>query len=258
MPLSAGIYYFFHDGGKKAWPPMILLPGAGGDHLIWPAEIRRLPEFRVYALDLPGHGKSEGAGRQSAADYARSVLEFMDTVGLWQAVFVGHSMGGAVALTLALEFPERAAGLGLISSGACLPVPPEILENAASSSTFPFAVQELHTLSCGIHTPPRLAEKNLKRLMAVRQTLFYGDLLACDQFDVTERLPFIKIPVLVICGTNDRLTPARYSTTLAARIPGAALQTVDEAGHLVMLEQAQRVAKLLSVFLLTIPNTAGV
>ncbi len=257
MPLSAGIYYFFHDGGKTTRPPIILLHGAGGDHLVWPPEIRHLSGIRVYALDLPGHGKSGGAGRQSAEDYAKTVIEFMDAAGLWRAVFVGHSMGGAIALDLALEYPERTAGLGLISSGARLPVSASILENAASASTFSFAVQSLHNLSWGPRSSRRLVEQNFKRLMTVRPTLLYGDLLACDRFDATERLTSIRTPVLVICGTDDKLMPVHYSATLAAQIPGAALQTVDEAGHLVMLEQPQRLAKLLSVFLTTIPYTPG-
>jgi pimeloyl-ACP methyl ester carboxylesterase len=234
-----------------------LLPGAGGDHLVWPAEIRRLPDFRTYALDLPGHGKSGGAGRQSAGDYAESVVEFMDSVGIWKAVFIGHSMGGAVALSLAMDYPGRTAGLVLVSCGARLPVPRDILENAASPSTFPFAAQGLHALSCGFHTSPRLVEQNLNRMMAVRPTLFYGDLLTCDRFDAAERLASIQTPVLVVCGMGDKLTPVRYSTSLSARITGAALQTVDEAGHLVMLEQPQRLAKILSVFLMTIPYSPG-
>jgi pimeloyl-ACP methyl ester carboxylesterase len=236
---------------------MLLLPGIGGDHLVWPAEIRRLPGICTFALDLPGHGKSSGVGRQSAEDYAQSVVDFMDNIGLWKAVFIGHSMGGAVALTLALDHPDRTAGLGLISSGARLPILPEILENAASPSTFPFAVQDLHTLSCGDNTSPRLVEQNLKRLMALRPTLFHGDLLTCDRFDMSERVASIQVPVLVICGMEDKLTPVRYSTSLAAQIPGAALQTIDKAGHLVMLEQPQRMAKILSVFLMTVPFTPG-
>jgi pimeloyl-ACP methyl ester carboxylesterase len=258
MPLSTGQYYFFHDGGSKLKPPLILLPGAGADHLAWPAEFRHLPGFSIYALDLPGHGKSSGAGRQSAEEYAQAVVEFMDTAGLWRAVFVGHSMGGAVALSLALEFPKRTAGLGLISSGARLPVPAEILENAGSSPTFPFAARALQALSVGDHTSPRLAEQTLKRLLSVRPTLLHGDLLACDSFDVADRLGSIQAPVLVICGSADKLTPAHNSVTLAARIPNAALQIVDEAGHLAILEQPTRLAKILSVFLTTIPYTPGV
>jgi pimeloyl-ACP methyl ester carboxylesterase len=63
--------------------------------------------------------------------------------------------------------------------------------------------------------------------------------------------------VLVVCGEQDQLTPPHYSSTLAAQIPDAALQIIDQAGHLVMLEQSQRMAKILSVFLMTLPYTPG-
>jgi pimeloyl-ACP methyl ester carboxylesterase len=85
----------------------------------------------------------------------------------------------------------------------------------------------------------------------------HGDLRAGDQFDVTTRLDAIQTPVLVLCGTNDLLTPRRFSETLAEQIPGAALQTIDDAGHLVMLEQPRRVSALLSVFLTAIPYLPG-
>lgn len=257
MPLACGIYYFFHEGGGTAHPPVILLPGIGGDHLIWTPEIRRLPNLRTYALDLPGHGKSGGVGRQSAEDYARCIVEFMDCVQIWKAVFVTHSMGGALALTLALDHPDRTAGLVLISSGARLPVPSKILENAASPSTFPFAAQELHALSSGTQTPPRVREQNLKRLLALRPTLFYSDLLTCDRFDVTERLASIHVPTLVICGTEDKLTPLHHSSLLAAHIPNAALQTFNEASHMVIQEQPHRLVKTLLVFIQTVPYTPG-
>ena len=77
---------------------MVLIHGAGGDHLFWPPEMRRLPDYRVITLDLPGHGKTEGPGCQSIQDYARDVAEFMDVASLSRAVFVGHAMGGAIAL----------------------------------------------------------------------------------------------------------------------------------------------------------------
>jgi pimeloyl-ACP methyl ester carboxylesterase len=236
---------------------MVLLHGAGGDCLVWPPEIRRLPDIRVYALDLPGHGKSAGPGHQSVEDYSRAVVKFMDAVGLWRAVFVGQSLGGAIALTLALDYPERVVGLALVSSGPRLPISTAILENAASPTTFGFAVQSLHALICGNQTSPKLAEQELKRLTNIRPTLLHGDLLACDRFDCTNRLGFIQTPTLVTCGTEDKLTPLRYSSILAASIPGAALQTVDGAGHLVMLEQPRRLAQLLSVFLATIPFRPG-
>src|SRR5512144_1734171 len=104
MPVAASLYYFSHNEDERSRPPIILIHGAGGTHLSWPPEVRRLPDQRVYAVDLPGHGKSEGIGRQSISAYARNLVAFMDAAKLSKAVIVGHSMGGAVALTLGLDF----------------------------------------------------------------------------------------------------------------------------------------------------------
>lgn len=257
MPIAAGLHYFLHEGGGFSRPPLVLLHGAGGDHLSWPPEVRRLPNARVYTLDLPGHGKTEGPGCQSIEDYARSVIDFINEAGVGRAVFVGHSMGGAIALSLALDFPERVCGLGLISSGPRLPIASAILENAATASTFPQAVKTLQQSLFSPAASALIMDATFKRLAANRQTLLHGDLLACDRFDVTTRLDSIRTPTLVACGTDDKLTPIRFSEILAMRIPGAALQTVDRTGHMLMLEQPQRLAKLLSVFMLTIPYMPG-
>lgn len=257
MPIAAGLHYFLHEGGSALNPSLVLIHGAGGDHLSWPPEIRRLPGFRVFTLDLPGHGKTEKPGLQSAWDYARQVAEFSAAVGLARAVYVGHDMGGAIALALALDFPNRAAGIGLIAAGPRLPIASSILENVSTQSTFPQAVEAFHALTLGPQTPAALSETTFARLAAARQTLLYGDLLACDQFDATGRLEAVGAPTLVVCGTDDKLTPVRFSETLASRIPGAALQTIDGAGHMVMLEQPRRLAKLLSVFLAMLSYQPG-
>jgi len=258
MPFAAGIHYFLHEGGRPSKPPLVLIHGAGGDHLSWPPEMRRLAGVRIFTLDLPGHGKSEGPGRQSVADYADSVVGFMNGAGLSRAVFVGHALGGAIALTLALDHPERVAGIGLISSGPCLPIASSVLENAANPATFILAVQSLQELMRIPQSAKYLKAQNFRHLSSIRPTLFHGDLRACDQFDVTPRLETIRTPVLVLYGTDDQLTPRRYSENLAGQIPGAALQTIDGAGHLVMLEQPRRVAGLLSVFLKGIQYLPGI
>ena len=238
-------------------PPLVLIHGAGGDHLSWPPEIRRLPDYRVITLDLPGHGKTEGPGRQSVQDYARDVVNFMDIVGLSRAVFVGHAMGGAISLALALDFPKRVAGIGLISTGPSLPIPSLVLENAANLSTLPLAIKSLQDKSLGSQTSENLKGIIFKRLTETRQTLLLDDLLACDRFDLSNCLNAIKVPVLVVCGIEDRLTPLRFSEILSREIPGAALQTIEGAGHMLVLEQPGRLAKLISVFLATIPYSPG-
>ena len=271
MPTASGLYYFLHEGGDTTRPPVILIHGAGGDHLSWPAEVRRLHGFHVITIDLPGHGKSEGPGLQSVEDYARSVMEFMDELHISRAVLVGYCMGGAIALSLGLAHSNRVAGLGLISTGPRLPVAESILDNAANASTFPLALKAWDDLSFGPQSPVSLKEACSKRLAAVRQTLLHGDLIACDGFDVTDRLDTLwsirpessslnarsEMPVLVVCGADDKLTPPRFSEILARCIPGAALQIIDEASHMLILEQPQRLAKLMSVFLATIPYFPG-
>lgn len=257
MPIAAGLHYFLHDGGSIQKPALVLIHGVGGDHLFWPPEIRRLPDYRVITLDLPGHGKTGGPGCQSIKDYARSVVKFIDVLGLSRAVFVGHAMGGAIALALAYDYPDQVAGIGLISSGARLPIPSLVMENAANQSTLLLAIKELQEMSSGSQTSSSLNEFNFKRLAETRQPLLMGDLLASDRFNMMDSLGAIRSPALVICGTDDKLTPLRFSQTLSSQIPGAALQTVEGAGHMLILEQPVRLAKLISVFLASIPYFPG-
>jgi pimeloyl-ACP methyl ester carboxylesterase len=106
-------------------------------------------------------------------------------------------------------------------------------------------------------------EEPLKKLAArllaeTRPAVLRGDMLACNDFDVIQRLPEITKPTLIMCGTEDRMTPLRFSENLAIRIPGAALQTIDMAGHMVMLEQPRRVAAVINVFIKSINYIPGV
>lgn len=257
MPSTQGFYYFLHEGGDSSHPPVVLLHGTGGSHLSWPPEIRRLSGFRVFTLDLPGHGKSGGVGLQSASDYARRMIEFMDAALIWKAVFIGHSLGGAIALTLAIEHAERVAGLGLLSCGSRLPVSSSLLENASNPATYQLACQSLLDGLFGTQPGARLVEQSAKRLADVRPAVLHGDLVACDAFDVSLSLETIRVPTLILCGAEDRITPPQFSKTLASGIPSAALQTVEGAGHAVMLEQPRRVASVLSVFLSTVPYAPG-
>lgn len=258
MPTAAGLHYFLHDGGSAPRPPLVLIHDAGCDHLFWPPEIRRLPDYRVITLDLPGHGKTVGPGCQSIQDYARCVAKFVDVSGLSRAVFIGFGMGGAIALTLAHDYPDRVAGICLISTGAILPVPSSIIENAGNQSSLLLAIKSLQEMSMGPHISPNLNDETIKRLTETRQPLFLGDLLACDRFNMVGCLEDIRCPALVVCGTADRLTPIRFSETLSSQIPGAALQTFEGTGHMLIHEQPARMAKLISVFLATIPYPPGI
>lgn len=257
MPIAAGLYYFAHEAENVLRPPVILIHGAAGDHLYWPPQIRRLPNQRLFAPDLPGHGRSDGVGCQSIEDYAAAVLRFLEAVGLNAAVLVGHSMGGAIALSLAIHHPKRVLGLGLVASGARLRVAPVILQNASNPSTHAEAVSLIVASAFSQQAPARLKELAARRMGETRPTVLYGDFLACDAFNVMDRLSQIAAPTLVICGSEDKMTPLKFSEFLRDHIPGAHLEVVPNAGHMVMLEQPQAVANALAAFLDAIPYRPG-
>jgi pimeloyl-ACP methyl ester carboxylesterase len=252
MPSAAGLYYFAHEADDHSRPPVILIHGAGGDHLYWPPQIRRLPGQRVFAPDLPGHGKSEGLGHHAVAEYARYISEFISELKFYKAALVGHSMGSAIALSIAIQAPGRVAALGLIGSSAKPRVSPAILNGASNPSGIESTVQMIIASSFALKTSARLKQLAEERMSKTRPAVLHGDFLACESFDATAQLSELSIPTLIVCGSEDRMTPLRHSEFLRDHIQGARLAVVPNAGHMVMLEQPAAVADLLSDFLHTL------
>ncbi len=233
--------------GPKGSPTLVLVHGAGGNRLHWPPELRCLPGATVYALDLPGHGRSGGQGRDTIEDYAKAIVEFLDTVGIEQPIIVGHSMGGAIALTLALYFPTRVAGLVLMATGARLRVAPTILDGMRSN--FEGSVELITRFAWSPETKPALTELGRQALLETGPDVLLGDFSACNRFDVMERLGEIEAPTLVIAGTADQLTPPKYARFLTEHIPNARLVLVEDASHMVMLERPLEVTGAVREFL---------
>ena len=253
MPTAGEIFYFASKGGTTTKPPVVFIHGAGGNYKHFPHNLRRLPEYRIYALDLPGHGKSGGLGQQSVHAYAERVIEWVQEIGLYQAVFVGHSMGGAIALMLALEYGEHVLGLGLLGTGAHLQVLPEILEKLAVARTVDAGVNIIMERTFSEGTGAEIRTTIREQILDTRSTVLYGDYVACDGFDVMDRLREIKVPVCVICGEDDVLTPLKYSAYLAANIRNAKLSMIPNAGHYPMLEQPELVAGEVEALLNSVP-----
>ena len=253
MPTAAGLYYFAHGEDLSERPPVLLLHGAGGSHLSWPPQIRRLNGQSVYTLDLPGHGKSEGVGRQDILEYGRVVFEFMKALRLRSAVIVGFSMGSAIALSLALHYRKRVLGLVLVGAGAKMRVAPAMLELASNPSTFLAGIETVIENSYSQNVDPQVKELAIQQMTETRQAVLFGDFLACDAFNVMERTNKIHVPTLLITGSADQMMPPNRAEYLRDQIEGAQLQIVEGAGHMVMIEQPDKVAELLTDFLEQIP-----
>lgn len=252
MAEAAGLNYTLSDrrgAAASGRAPVVLVHGAGGSRLQWPPQLRRMPGQAVYSLDLPGHGRSPGPGETTIEGYAGRLLSWARQVDLGPVVFVGHSMGGAIALLTALVEPERAAGLVLIGTGARLRVHPSLLELTASATGLAGAIEMVMAMAFGPNPPTDLARRSGAGFAETPAAVLHGDFSACDRFDAMERLKEIRGPALVICGREDRLTPLKYSQRLAEGISGARLAVVEEAGHMVMLERPPQVAAAIQGFL---------
>jgi pimeloyl-ACP methyl ester carboxylesterase len=243
MPLlqtDAVTFYYTVTGRATRYPPLVLLHGAGGSRLDWPVELQRMPGVQVWTLDLPGHGRSSGAGRTTIAGYAQDVRAFLNAAHIARAVAVGHSMGGAIAQQLALDHPECVAGLVLIATGSRLPVEPALPERILRSP----AVTIQQIVEWAWHPATSAAQLALasERLAQTSPAILRGDFLACRAFDLRGRESEIKVPVLVIGAAHDRMVRPAFSVMLAERMPRARLVMIGEAGHMVMLERPAEVA----------------
>jgi len=273
------IFYVHHQGDPKGQRTLVFVHGAGGSHLNWPPQLRRLAGANTYTLDLPGHGQSEEQGRKSISAYADFVAAFLETLGLsrsqklagdrqirrpvagsgdpaeanWdllrleKVTLVGHSMGGATALDFALRYPEKLAGLVLVGSGARLRVAPAILDGVRQD--FQAAVRLITDYAFALDAPEQLKREGHRQMGQTHPDVLHGDFAACDAFDVMARLGEIRCPTLAICGTADRLTPPKYSTYLRDNIPAAQLALIEGAGHMVMLEQPEAVSQAIADFM---------
>ncbi len=244
------LFYAEKDDPLATRPPMILVHGAGADHLVWSAEIRRMPDMRVIAVDLPGHGRSDPPGRQSITAYAESVRQLMTALDIPRAIVAGHSMGGAIAQAMGVHMRQVVAGLILIGTGARLKVNPALLSAILEDAEAAAAMIARWEWAKGVDE--RMRQLGKRQLLATDPRVIYGDYLACDQFTMVDLLTAIEAPTLILGGTADKMTPLALSEELAANIPNQTLVKIGGGGHKMFLEQRQLVADHIARWLATL------
>ena len=238
---------FYAKQGKEDQRPLLLIHGAGGSHLTWPTELRRLPATAVYAIDLPGHGRSDSPGCDTIGAYADVVEEFITTLDLRNVVVLGHSMGGAIAQTIALRHLPQVSGLILLGTGAKLPVSDAILDQVLTD--FDAAVAFITKYSWSRSAPEQMIALGKQIMGETSPAIVHGDFVACNGFDVRDQLGNVAVPTLVVSGEVDKMTPVKFGRFLAEHIPDAQFELIDGAGHMLMLERPLPVTTHIQQFL---------
>lgn len=226
--------------------PLVFIHGSGDSARTWDPVIERLPGYECMTLNLPGHGDRmdrPGPSAMSAADYADSVRSALARRELVGVTLAGHSLGGAIALWMALEYPALVGRIILIGTGARLRVLPAILEDAKSGSRE--AAREAHRELVRMSFAPRhaaQAEAYFAALEPYAPGVFGRDLAACDAFDMMADLGRIEQPALIVTGEEDRATPPKYATYLRDHLENASLALIPGAGHYAQVEAPDAVA----------------
>lgn len=197
--------------------PIVFIHGSGGSAANWQFQTDYFGSQQTIALDLPGHGQRPDTlpAEVTVQDYAQAVHDIITSeLRLDHPIIAGHSLGGAIALTMGLQYGQELGGLILVGTGARLRVLPSILEDARQASI-----------------------------------VTYRDWAACNIFDIMVQLNDIYLPTLIICGADDRMTPIKYSQYMHDRIQGSTLCIIPNAGHDVMHEQPETVNQAIEEWL---------
>lgn len=261
-------------------PGIVLLHGFGGSTFSWREVIAALAsEHRVVAFDRPGFGLTtrplpgewRGSNPYSLEGQVQLTLEMMDRLGLGQAVLVGHSAGGALALRTALSHPERVTALVLVAPAVYGGGPPSwikpLLHLPQVRRLGPLLtrrlVGSLEAVLDRSYADPSLITAYIRE--GYKKPLRVDDwdrglwelTLAAGSVGLADRLGEVAVPTLVITGDSDRIVPLEDSRRAAAAIPGAEFVIIPHAGHLVMEEDSPGFLQQLTRFLRQIREQAG-
>lgn len=248
---------FVGTGGaahRAGQPTIVFLHGAGMDHSVWALQSRWLAHhgYNVLAVDLPGHGASEGPALTDIGALADWTARLVEAAGAARAALVGHSMGALVALETAARRPGLVASLALIGASSRMPVHPDLLAAAKANSHDAVDMVSLWSLGApatlgGNPSPGQWMLGGTERLLEkAAPGVLYADLAACDAYrTAAEAAAKVTCPTVVIAGERDLMTPLKGARALAAMIAGARLAATPGAGHMLMAERPDDVLQAL-------------
>lgn len=268
---------YAYTGGKSfdaAKPTLVFIHGVLNDHSVWILQTRYFAHhgFNVLAIDLPGHGKSEGNCPRSVEEAAEFILALLDAAGVQKAALIGHSWGSLIALHAAGSAPERVSQLALVGTAYPMKVSPALLD--ASLNAPMKAIEMVNTFSHSTLSPPPSAlgpgtwlygssralmrrVHNTAMASNTKENVFHTGFKACDSyegaFEALNRLvagmESAQSAILFIVGSADQMTTPKAAQSLIDKAPRAKVVRVS-GGHQMMTESPEEVLLILSEFLL--------
>jgi pimeloyl-ACP methyl ester carboxylesterase len=248
-----GFDTFVGTGGRPfdpALPAVVMIHGAGFDHSTWALHDRWFAHhgFSVLAPDLPGHGRSAGTALTTIADLADWTAALIDAAGASSARLIGHSMGSLIALETAARHPQKITRLDLMGAAATMTVGPDLLKDAEANDHGAIDMVSIWGLGYqaelgGSLAPGLWMHGGAQRVLeAGKPGVLFTDLTACNNYqNALAAAADIKIPVTLILGERDMMTPARAGKALAAALPNTRTVILAGAGHMMMVERPDEV-----------------
>ena len=242
-------------------PPVVFLHGIGGNRTNWQRQAAALASaFTCYAWDARGYGDShEYDGPLDFSDFGNDLARLLDHFAIQRAHLVGLSMGARILMDFAPRYLDRVATLTLCDCfyGFANALSPEkqreyielrerpLLEGKTFADLAPRLVASLVSENCAESVRQELHDSILK----LRAESYLKTLRASTTFDQADTIHLLDMPVQLIFGSEDRLTPPQLGDDLAAMLPNAALSVLDGAGHLSNLEAPEAFNRVLHTFL---------
>jgi len=223
---------------------LIFIHGSGGCKEVWHYQTRHFPE--ADAVALPGHPCGEPCTSIDA--YVDWLRGYIRDAGYVDVVLAGHSLGGAIAQLYALKYPEDLEGLIVIGSGARLRVGTMYLEMIEQAKSNRSIFEDFFHKSYEFIEPGLRGVLQRKALEGDPAVLL-NDMLCCDRFDIMHRVHEIRLPTLAICGSEDIMTPPKYTEYLANKVQGAKEVIIKGGTHMVFAEKPTEVNQAIEDFL---------
>lgn len=248
------LHYEVHGRGR----PVILLHGWLGSWGLWQETMAFLGQFnRTYALDFWGFGES-GRKRDTyqVQDFISLVDQFMDKMGIAQAPLVGHSMGGTVSLSMAIQHPERVRKVVVVGSpihGSSLAFPLKLAGYRRIAwllfTFFPAFRAVMRVASPFICGDPRFPAMMDQDLSKTTLESFLVSIATLRRTDLRPSLNKVQVPVLGMYGDRDNIVHPRQWQPLQAGVAHAQILRYPKAGHFIMLDEPQTFQRSLKDFL---------